>query len=100
MNLSQKPSQLKILGRNIPVNYLSPLEINAVAKDDDILGYYCGTAQAIYINNTLEGKRLEETLIHEIVHAILNFSGLTQMMPEGLEEAVCNAMEGLVYLHE
>lgn len=98
MNLSQKPLQLKILGRNVPVVYLSPLDINTLAKDEDIFGYFCGTAQTIYINNTLEDKRLEETLVHEAAHAILSFSGLNHLLKEDLEEAICNALEGLVHL--
>lgn len=98
MNLNQKPFQLTILGRNIPVRYLSSLEIDKIARDDDILGYYCGVAQTIYINDLLEGKRLEETLLHEIMHVILNFSGLSEVLKEDLEEAICNAVEGLAYL--
>jgi len=93
-------SQIRLLGRNIPIHYVSSTEIDKLAKDKEILGYYCNSTQSIYINKTLKGKHAERVLRHELMHATLDISGLTNLIDDKLEEALCNVMESWAFIDE
>lgn len=60
----------------------------------------CDTSHAlIRINRKLDARTARETLLHEVIHAILAESGLNQIInqTDGLEEAIVRAMErGLI----
>jgi len=79
---------------------LSPADIDKIAEDTEILGYFSGASQTIYINNTLTGIRYKEALYHELMHAILSFSGVNQLLDPKQEEAICTAAETLAYIDE
>lgn len=92
--------QLKILGRNVPVVLLNQTEIDKLAKDKDILGFFCSKSQTIYINSGLKGIRYKEVLYHEMMHATLCFAGVSQLLTNKIEEAICNAVEAWAYTNE
>lgn len=58
---------------------------------------YCGKRE-IHVDPS-DGRGME-TLMHEVLHAILDVSGMSQLLTEGLEEGIITALEnGLVAAH-
>lgn len=82
-----------LLGRKIPVNLVSRITLTAISEDEDTLGFFDG--DAIYVLKTLHPEKQKRVITHEIVHAILSISGLSNLLEDSLEEAICDAMETL-----
>jgi len=91
-------TKVKVLGRSIPVEYIPPEELNKIADDTDILGYFCGQRQVIYINNTLPNEAITRVIYHETFHATMNITGLSYLLNDNVEEAISNAMESWIDL--
>ncbi len=49
--------------------------------------------RVIKIDSELTGDRFERVLKHEIFHAYLGVTGLTELLPPHVEEAICIMME-------
>lgn len=47
----------------------------------------------ILISNRLDGPQRDSVLIHEVIHAILCVSGMSEILGDRLEEAVITAIE-------
>ena len=84
---------VSILGNDIEVYYVSQLDLTKRTKDKDSLGFWDG--EAIYVLETLSEHRKKRIFTHEVIHAIFSLTGLTKMMEEKLEEAICDALECL-----
>lgn len=89
--------KLSILGREIPVVFCSQVTLDEVSEDADSIGYFDGNA--IYIKQSLPAGQKQRVLKHEIVHAMLNISGLTHLLKADIEEAICDLMENVPDAH-
>lgn len=85
------PYFINIMGRTYRVEY---------TKLKKSLFGDCDTAKAVIrINRDLDPRVAYETIVHEVIHAILAESGLSQLLQtqDGLEEAIVRALEcGLI----
>jgi hypothetical protein len=60
-----------------------------------------GFERLIKIKDSLKGEVYEATLMHEIIHAILHTSGISEMLGEELEEAIVVSLEhGLIQIYK
>lgn len=85
--------ELQVLGRKIAVRYISDRELQQLGDEADLLGlFYNGT---IYLSSSLTQEQARRVLFHEVAHAILNVSGITNLLKPHQEEAICSAFEGL-----
>mgnify|MGYP003145543508 CR=1 FL=1 len=67
-------------------------------SDDDCYGYWQNDKKAIILDTRLTGKRLLETLRHELLHAALDLSGVSFIETKGYpEEATVRALENLFF---
>jgi len=80
------PKSLSILGKNIPVKR---------GNLKDAHGQFDRTDFEITLDTKCPAHLIEETLMHEAMHAVLWISGVSQLLREDLEEAICFATEGL-----
>jgi len=85
---------ITLLGRKIPVEYCSQLRLDVLTSSQGALGYFDG--DMIYILQSMPEDKQERVLRHEKAHAILSITGLTNLLEDNLEEAICDAMEGLI----
>lgn len=81
---------LKIAGLDIPVNYVASF-------DDSRVGEYDSERREINLLLRLQDdpKALMTTLVHELVHCVLDVSGANYGMSEKTEEQVVMAVEAL-----
>lgn len=86
-------TSIKVLGREIKVEYCSQTRLSLLADDADALGFFDG--ETIFIKQSLSEKPKKRILMHEKIHAILAISGLSNMLDSDMEEAICDAMETL-----
>lgn len=86
--------EINLLGRKIHVRYVSDKELAAIAKDIDCWG--CFEGDVIYISTSVPQHRAKRVLCHEVTHAILSITGLTNLFEDKQEEAVCDAFESYV----
>ncbi len=84
---------IKVLGRDIQVVYMPGCDLNKISSTEDCLGMF--KDDKIYIAAHLEGAQKRRVVLHEVVHAILHISGLTNLIEDSLEEAIADAMESL-----
>jgi len=62
-------------------------------KMDDLHGEFNGDKNTIYISNKLKDKELEDTILHEAIHAVFFYSGLNELLAEDKEEAIVRCLE-------
>lgn len=82
------PRHVMIMGRRVPVRMVPNLRDGG----EECFGLFDG--KCIKLCSTSK-HNLNATLLHEQVHAVLAFSGLTELLTPQLEEAICVAMESL-----
>lgn len=82
---------MKILGREIAIEYCSQTRLSVIADDAEAIGYYDGTI--IYIKQTLSKAEKSRIFLHEVMHAIIGISGLSSLISEDQQEALCNVSE-------
>lgn len=85
---------IKVLGRTVSIDVVSSKTLKTLSGDDNNLGFFDGTR--IYLLATLNKDQKKRILTHEIIHAFLHISGLTNLLDEKLEEAICDSIENLV----
>lgn len=85
------PTEVKILG--------IPFKIKIVDDLEDY-GETNGPENVIKLNKKFSRDKMESTLLHELVHAALYVSGLSQVLDDKMEEgiAICveNALNSVV----
>ena len=65
-------------------------------QDPNVLAQYLDRERVIEVDpETLKIDILPEVIFHEMVHACLAITGITELIPLEMEEAVCRAMENL-----
>lgn len=85
------PTKIELMGKTIPV------------VREELKGAYAmfwPAKMSISINETCPDNLLEDALFHELVHAVFEISGLTQLMPLEQEEAICRALENLTSVYK
>lgn len=97
-----KIKKIVVLGEVIDIRLVSEEEvakkIGADPDSFDSYGCYVPIDRTIYINKSLEPDQIRKTLIHELIHANLSISGLSNILEDKLEEAVCTALENMYNL--
>lgn len=78
------PKYLQIFGRRVRIQRKS-LGVNHGEFDLD--------AMSIYLSDSLDGKELQTTLLHEIMHAALGIGGVSYAITDEQEEAVVRCLE-------
>lgn len=82
---------IKLLGRDINVIMIPDADLSRMNDMEECLGMY--KDDIIYLASSLTGVNKKRILKHEIVHAILSITGLTNLIEDNLEEAIADAME-------
>jgi Zn-dependent peptidase ImmA (M78 family) len=85
-----RPRTVKVFGEKFKIKYLHPDDCDDL---DGAHGIMCLNEREIVINNTLPLDQMRRTLIHEIAHAILGVSGISEKLNPAVEEAICVALE-------
>lgn len=88
--------EIPVLGRKISVRFVSDKELNRLANDTDCVGLYDGNAETIYLSSSITHEHSRRVLLHELTHAVLNITGLSMLLEDKQEEAVCTAFEGFL----
>lgn len=83
--------ELLVLGKSVKISYVSKSELKA--HGEDLWGVYLPEGPEILIYKHLAVKRRLEVLRHEVMHAMLDISGLSTILNEKEEEAICNLVE-------
>lgn len=89
------PKTLNILG----IKYTVIEEDINLQNQEYVLGLCIPYQNNIYINSNLIeeiGHRPEQTLIHEIIHAVLHRNGITQKLSEPIEEVICESIANCI----
>jgi Zn-dependent peptidase ImmA (M78 family) len=86
--------EINILGRKICVRYVSDRELNQITKDTDCLGYFDNNT--IFLSSSLSMEHSKRVLLHELAHAVMAITGLTNVIQNEQEEAICDAFESLL----
>lgn len=84
---------LSILGRAIRVITISNGDLDKISGTENSLGLYMD--DTIYLASSLQDEARRRVLLHEATHAVLTISGLTNLIEDNLEEAICDAVEAL-----
>lgn len=84
------PDMIPILGRKVEITK---------RKDSKNFGYFCSNSRSINISPEDNNLYCKETLIHEMFHAGVKFSGLKNMLTDDLEEALAEMVEGVFSDH-
>lgn len=86
--------EIPILGRRISVRFVSDKDLSQIAKDSECWG--CYENDTIYISSSIGQEHGRRIVLHELTHAILTITGLTNILESNQEEAVCDASEALL----
>lgn len=86
--------EIPILGRKIGVRYVSDKELQTIGNDTDLLGFF--HRNTIYISTSVTGDQAKQVLLHELAHAVLDITGLTNVIEDKQEEAICTAFESFL----
>ena len=80
------PAKLLILNRAVSI-----IRPNKVDRENSI-GEFNPAGDTIKIKKGINGALLNETMWHEIVHAILMYTGVKHSLQEGQEETIAQAL--------
>jgi len=80
-----------VLGRKIKVKILPQEKLNKIAHDDRTVGLYDPNKRIIYLARELTAEQKRYYLIHEAVHAMHDFTGIDQTLPDSLIEVICQS---------
>jgi hypothetical protein len=99
-----KAKSARKVGSKIQVPVLGiPFDVHFVEEvdKDHSMGECDGPERAIKIKHAQTPEMLESTLLHEVCHAILYTSGISELLEENQEEAIVVALEnGLSQLYQ
>ena len=94
----RKPHKIRFMDKEFLIKPVPNKELQQWAdKGETLYGYFDDIKSIIYIDNTLPQATYDRILLHELVHAVLSITGLTNLLKPDLEEAIADAMENLVY---
>lgn len=79
------------MGRSVPLRFVNK---SKDALSDGELGEFTSVPPMIHILADLDHESRKRVAIHEMVHAALAFSGLSEYhINESVEESICTVME-------
>lgn len=81
------PEAIVILGIDTPVEIVKMKNF----------GEWDGGEEKIQMNNNNNDQHFKRTLLHEVFHAALAYSGLGEHLDERTEEALCRLVETTYY---
>lgn len=81
------PSHIVLMGQTIPI-------VRAELKQ--AYAQFDSATMEITIDTKCPEHMIKTSLVHEMVHAVLEISGLTNLFDLSVEEAICRSMENLV----
>lgn len=82
-----KKMELKIGARSFEIKSCFEQQINRIAEVENICGFTDYYQGKIYINNEMSKDVREETLLHEILHTLLDNSGIEEVSRQVKEGA-------------
>lgn len=85
------PKQVVLLGKTIPI-VREPL--------NGAYAMFWPGKMSISIGTTCPDHLLEDALLHELVHAVFEISGITNMLELEVEEVICRALENLTNVYK
>lgn len=81
------PKNVKILGQTISI------KVKDLESDH---GQFVFDDKTIYLSSNPEHANDQwATLLHEMIHACLTISGVSEVLAPGVEEAICRSLENL-----
>lgn len=91
------PTFVIVYGRKIPVKYVTKKKLDEMIIGAE--GIWDSYERTIYICKSAPKNIQMYYIYHEIGHAVMNFTGLDQIIPPEIQEVVCQsyatAMEDL-----
>ena len=100
MAQARRPKSVCVLGQDFSIEYKPKV---VVGDNDECYGLTHVKDFTIQISST-ENKtpeQMEATLLHEVIHAVLGVSGLTELIDDKTEEALVVSLEnGLKELYK
>jgi hypothetical protein len=85
-NRPRPPRVISVCGQKVKVRIVAYLE----DSNQELLGAFNAETKTIYL---LRGANWRQTLLHEICHAVLYFSGASEGLTETKEESIVLALE-------
>jgi hypothetical protein len=85
-----KPTGITIGGVPFKVTYPAKMEENQVGESDAM-------ERTIKIKANQKGDEFERTLLHEVVHAAMGISGISELFDEKIEEAIVICLENSLH---
>lgn len=98
-------NSINILGRAVKIKPVGRHELAEAAdvepdRDGSLEAYFDPFNNTIYIYKGLDAEGYKHTLLHEIVHAYFCLSGMTELLEEKQEEAICMLLENMLPLFQ
>lgn len=87
--------RIKILGKPIEV-----VRVKKGKKNKGEYGCFHDIQEKIEVRSDLTGRPFKRTLMHEIWHAYMDTSGVSQVLDEKQEEMLCHLAENFIDLIE
>lgn len=90
---------VNLMGRSIQIKLVSKKALKKITGDNgDTVGYYSPPEAVIYLDKTLDAEARRRVLLHELMHATISLSGITHLLEDKMEEAICDVAENWVML--
>lgn len=67
---------------------------------EEVHGWYSPMESTVYIHSGLDTECFRRVLLHELAHATFSFSGLTHLLQDSKEEAICDVLENWLSLFQ
>lgn len=83
------PRYVQILGKRFVIKVPKKLP----DEDTSTLGFTDGHISSIQILDSLDSRRKWQTLLHEVMHAILYMNGVSSAIEEDIEEIIVQSLE-------
>lgn len=93
-----------VLGREIKISLVSQEELVKMSRQVEpdntgsLTAWFDPDEDTIYIWSGLPPETFKRTLLHEIFHSMLSISGITKILEDKQEEAICVLAENLLEL--
>lgn len=88
--MTNLPKKISILGQTFKIETVENM------KDTDgseLLGLMTGHQRSIKLSSNLTDANRDEVLLHEIIHAVLYISGVSNLLKDNIEESIVVALE-------
>ncbi len=91
----RRPRTVVVLGQKFKLKYIHPDDL-----EDNCLGITETHKREISLDSTLPADQMRRVLIHELTHAILGVSGISEKLNPQVEEAICVAFESGLFAYK